>query len=86
MALVVSSTRFLFQHAAMCFSSLQTCYREMLREVSYLLLGQLHLVELLHVLLVVLFLQLPDENELLFGTVRVLLRRVLLELHGCLRV
>lgn len=56
------------------------------RKVSNLLLGQLHLVELLHVLLVVLFLQLPDENELLFGTVRILLCRVLLELHGRLRI
>lgn len=65
------------------FYSLQ---KEPLSKVSNLLLGQLHLVELLHVLLVVLFLQLPDENELLLGTVRVLLRRILLELHGCLRI
>lgn len=53
---------------------------------AYLLLGQLDLVELLHVLLVVLLLQLADEAQLLLGAVGVLLGGVLLELHRCLRV
>lgn len=54
--------------------------------VYYLLLGQLDLVELLHVLLIVLLLELPDEAQLLLWIVGVLLRSVLLELHCCLRV
>lgn len=52
--------------------------------MSHLLLGQLDLVELLHVLLIVLLLKLPDEAHLLLWAVWVLLSRVLLELHGCL--
>lgn len=53
---------------------------------AHLLLGELDLVQLLHVLLVVLLLQLADEELLLLEVARVLLRRVLLELHGRLRV
>lgn len=53
---------------------------------SYLLLGQLDLVELLHVLLIVLLLQLTDEAHLLLRAVWVLLSSVLLELHRCLRI
>lgn len=52
----------------------------------YLLLCELDLVELLHVLLVVLLLQLPDEDLLLLVVAGILLGRVLLELHGRLRV
>lgn len=52
----------------------------------YLLLCQLHLVELLHVLLVVLLLELPDEDLLLLVVAGILLSGVLLELHGRLRV
>lgn len=52
----------------------------------YLLLRELDLVQLLHVLLVVLLLQLADEDLLLLVVPRVLLGRVLLELHGRLRV
>lgn len=48
---------------------------------SYLLLGQLDLVELLHVLLIVLLLELTDEAYLLLWAVGVLLGRILLELH-----
>lgn len=51
---------------------------------SHLLLSQLDLVELLHVLLIVLLLKLPDKAHLLLGAVWVLLSSVLLELHGCL--
>lgn len=51
-----------------------------------LLLGQLDLVELLHVLLVVLLLELTDEAHLLFGAVGVLLGSILLELHRRLGV
>lgn len=53
---------------------------------SYLLLGQLDLVELLHVLLIVLLLQLTDEAHLLLRAVWVLLSSILLELHRCLRI
>lgn len=53
---------------------------------SYLLLGQLNLVELLHVLLVVLLLELADEAQLLLWAVWVLLSSILLELHRCLRI
>lgn len=53
---------------------------------QYLLLGQLDLVELLHVLLVVLLLKLTDEAQLLLGAVGVLLSSVLLELHCRLRI
>lgn len=53
---------------------------------SYLLLGQLDLVELLHVLLIVLLLQLTDEAHLLLRAVWVLLSSILLELHCCLRI
>lgn len=56
------------------------------RVTSYLLLGQLDLVELLHVLLIVLLLELPDEAQLLLWAVGVLLSSVLLELHCCLRI
>lgn len=52
----------------------------------YLLLSQLDLVELLHVLLVVLLLELSDEAELLLWAVGVLLSSILLELHCRLRV
>lgn len=52
----------------------------------YLLLGQLDLIELLHVLLVVLLLELSDEAQLLLGAVGVLLSSILLELHCCLRI
>lgn len=52
----------------------------------YLLLGELDLIELLHVLLIVLLLQLADEDLLLLVVPRVLLGGVLLELHGGLRV
>lgn len=52
----------------------------------YLLLGQLDLVELLHVLLVVLLLELSDEAQLLLGAVGVLLGSILLELHCCLSI
>lgn len=48
----------------------------------YLLLSQLDLVELLHVLLIMLLLELPDEAQLLLRAVGVLLSSVLLELHG----
>lgn len=48
---------------------------------SYLLLSQLDLVELLHVLLIVLLLELTDEADLLLGVVGVLLSSILLELH-----
>lgn len=47
----------------------------------YLLLSQLDLVELLHVLLVVLFLQLAYETQLLLRALWVLLGSILLELH-----
>lgn len=53
---------------------------------SYLLLCKLDLVQLLHILLIVLLLQLADENLLLFVVPRILLGCVLLELHGSLRV
>lgn len=56
------------------------------RVTYYLLLGQLDLVELLHVLLIVLLLELPDEAQLLLWAVGVLLSSVLLELHCCLRI
>lgn len=49
---------------------------------AYLLLCKLDLVELLHVLLVVLLLELPDEDLLLLVVAGILLGRVLLELHG----
>lgn len=52
----------------------------------YLLLSQLDLVELLHVLLVVLLLELSDEAQLLLWAVGVLLSSVLLKLHCCLRI
>lgn len=52
----------------------------------YLLLGQLDLVELLHVLLVVLLLELTDEAQLLLRAVGVLLSSVLLELHRRLSI
>ncbi len=52
----------------------------------YLLLGQLDLVELLHVLLVVLLLELSDETQLLLWAVGVLLSSILLELHCCLSI
>lgn len=54
--------------------------------LPYLLLGQLDLVELLHVLLIVLLLELPDEAQLLLWVVGVLLSGILLELHCCLRI
>lgn len=54
--------------------------------LSHLLLSELHLIQLLHVLLIVLLLQLSNEDELLLGTVGVLLRCILLELHCCLRI
>lgn len=54
--------------------------------LSHLLLSELHLIQLLHVLLIVLLLQLSNEDELLLRTVRVLLRCILLELHRCLRI
>lgn len=54
--------------------------------MSHLLLGQLDLIELLHVLLVVLLLELTDETQLLFWAVGVLLGSILLELHSCLGV
>lgn len=57
-----------------------------LRLLPYLLLCELNLVQLLHVLLIVLLLQLADENLLLFVVPWVLLGCVLLELHGSLRV
>lgn len=50
------------------------------------MLGQLDLVELLHVLLIVLLLELPNEAQLLLWAVGILLSSVLLELHCCLRV
>lgn len=53
---------------------------------AYLLLGELDLVQLLHVLLIVLLLQLADQDLLLLAVARVLLGGVLLELHGRLRV
>lgn len=53
---------------------------------SYLLLGQLDLVELLHVLLVVLLLELTDEAQLLLRAVGILLGSILLELHRCLGI
>lgn len=52
------------------------------RGCAHLLLGKLDLVELLHVLLVVLLLQLADEELLLLEVARVLLRCILLELHS----
>lgn len=52
----------------------------------YLLLSQLDLVELLHVLLVVLLLELSNEAQLLLWAVGVLLSGILLELHCCLRI
>lgn len=52
----------------------------------YLLLGQLDLVELLHVLLVVLLLELADEAQLLLWAVGVLLSSILLELNCCLGI
>lgn len=56
------------------------------RVTYYLLLGQLDLVELLHVLLVVLLLELTDEAQLLLWAVWVLLSSILLELHCRLRI
>lgn len=55
-------------------------------KAAHLLLGQLDLVELLHVLLIVLLLELPDEAQLLLWAVGVLLCGILLELHCCLRI
>lgn len=55
-------------------------------QTAHLLLGQLDLVELLHVLLVVLLLKLTDEAQLLLWAVGVLLHSVLLELHRRLSV
>ena len=53
---------------------------------AYLLLCELDLIQLLHVLLIVLLLQLADEGLLLLEVPWVLLGCVLLELHGGLRV
>lgn len=65
----------------MTFSDIYMCNGLIL---AYLLLGQLDLVELLHVLLIVLLLELPDKAHLLLWAVRVLLSGILLELHCCL--
>lgn len=54
--------------------------------LAYLLLCKLDLIQLLHILLIVLLLQLADENLLLFVVPWILLGCILLELHGSLRV
>ena len=54
--------------------------------LSYLLLCKLDLIQLLHILLIVLLLQLADENLLLFVVPWILLGCILLEPHGSLGV
>ena len=50
------------------------------------MLCKLDLIQLLHILLIVLLLQLADENLLLFVVPWILLGCILLELHGSLGV